>query len=146
MARKSSSGPNYSSYEKAYDKKRKQLAKKGLTMADTKFTKTEFEFAYKLERQQMVKLVKEGKRKVVGNITQNLVSEQAYEKSLSQARTLKAAYEEIGIKVSIQGIRENTAKAQEASLSLSDVYHGYIDSGLTSQEASTLISKVYFGS
>lgn len=146
MATKSNKGPNYKSYVEAYDKKRKQLAKKGLSMADTKLTESEFKFAYKLERQQMVKLVKEGKRKVVGNITQNLVSEQAYDKSLSQARSLKFAYKEIGLDVSIQAIRENTVKAQEASMTLSDVYQGYIDSGMSSSEAANLISQVYFGS
>lgn len=143
---KVSKGPNYASYVKAYDKKQKQMAKKGLAMRDTKFTKSEFEFAYKLERQQMVKLVKEGKRKVVGNITQNLVSEQTYNKSLTQARKLKEAYKEMGIDISVRGIRENTVKAQEASLTLSDVYQSYVDTGMTSDKAAELISQVYFGS
>lgn len=145
MARKST-GPNYNSYVEAYKKKQAQMHKKGLSMRDSMFTKSEFEFAYKLERQQMVKLVKEGKRKVVGNITQNLVSEQTYEKSLSQARGLRQAYKEAGINISIQAIRENTAKAQEASIVLSDIYQGYIDSGMTSAEAAGLISQLYFGS
>lgn len=145
MAKKSA-GPNYSSYVKAYKKKEQQMHKKGLSMRDSMFTKSEFEFAYKLERQQMTKLVKEGKRKVVGNITQNLVSEQTYEKSLAQARGLREAYKEAGINISIQAIRENTAKAQEASLVLDDIYHGYIDSGMTSAEAAGLISQLYFGS
>lgn len=139
-------GPNYNSYVKAYKKKKEQMHKKGLSMRDSMFTKSEFEFAYKLERQQMVKLVKEGKRKVVGNVTQNLVSEQTYEKSLSQARGLREAYKEAGISVSIQAIRENTAKAKEASNVLSDIYKGYIDSGMTSGEAAGLISQLYFGS
>ena len=140
------SGPNYQSYVKAYDKKKQELAKKGLSMRDQKFTKSEFEFAYKLERQQMVSLVKEGKRKVVGNITQNLVSEQAYEKSLSQARGLRQAYKDLGLNVSVQAIRANTAKAQEAAMTLGDVYQGYVSSGMTSGEAAALISQVYFGS
>lgn len=145
MAKKLS-GPNYQSYVKAYDKKKKEMAKKGLSMRDAKFTKSEFEFAYKLERQQMVNLVKEGKRKVVGNITQNLVSEQAYEKSLTQARNLRQAYKGLGINVSVQAIRANTAKAQEAANTLGDVYQGYIASGMSSSEAALLISQVYFGS
>ena len=145
MAKKST-GPNYNSYVKAYKKKEQQMHKKGLTMRDSMFTKSEFEFAYKLERQQMVKLVKKGKRKVVGNVTQNLVSEQTYEKSLSQARSLREAYKEAGINVSIQAIRENTAKAKEASLVLGDIYQEYISSGMTSSEAAGLISHVYFGS
>lgn len=139
-------GPNYSSYVKAYKKKEQQMHKKGLTMRDSMFTKSEFEFAYKLERQQMVKLVNEGKRKVVGNITQNLVSEQTYEKSLSQARGLRQAYKEAGINISIQAIRDNTVKAQEASKVLDDIYQGYIESGMTSAEAAGLISQLYFGS
>ena len=146
MANKKSMGPNYNSYVKAYKKKQEQMHKKGLAMRDSMFTKSEFEFAYKLERQQMVKLVKEGKRKVVGKITQNLVSEQTYEKSLSQARGLREAYKEAGINVSIQAIRENTVKAQEASLVLGDIYQGYIESGMTSSEAAGLISQLYFGS
>lgn len=145
MARKSV-GPNYDSYVKAYKKKQAQMHQKGLAMRDSMFTKSEFEFAYKLERQQMVKLVKEGKRKVVGNVTQNLVSEQAYEKSLSQARGLREAYRQAGINISIQAIRENTAKAQEASLVLDDIYHGYVNSGMSSREAAGLISQLYFGS
>lgn len=143
---KISKGPNYKSYVNAYNKKKLQLAKKGLSMVDTKLTKSEFKFAYKLERQQMVKLVKEGKRKVVGNITQNIVSEQAYAKSLSQARTLKYAYKNMGLNVSIQAIRENTIQAQEASMALSDIYKGYLDSGISLSDAAALISQVYFGS
>lgn len=135
-------GPNYSSYVKAYKTKEAQLHKKGLTMRDSMFTKSEFEFAYKLERQHMSKLVKEGKRKVVGNITQNLVSEQSYEKSLSQARNLRNAYKKVGLNISIQAIRENTLQAQEASLVLKDIYHGYIESG----EGAGLYSEYYFGS
>lgn len=111
-------------------------------MRDSMFTKSEFEFAYKLERQQMVKLVKEGKRKVVGNVTQNLISEQTYEKSLSQARNLREAYKIAGFDVSINAIRENTAKAQEASRALGEIYHGYIDTGT----GSGLFTEVYFGS
>lgn len=145
MAKKQQ-GPNYQSYVKAYDEKRKQLAKKGLSMRDQKLTETEFKFAYKLERQQMLKLVKEGKRKVVGNVTQNLVSEQAYSKSLTQARNLRQAYKEVGIDVSIRAIREDSEKAQQASATLSDVYQGYIESGMSSGEAAALISQVYFGS
>ena len=145
MANKNT-GPNYNSYVKAYKKKEEQMHKKGLSMRDSMFTKSEFEFAYKLERQQMIKLVKQGKRKVIGNVTQNLVSEQTYEKSLSQARGLREAYKEAGFNISIQAIRENTAKAQEASLVLGDIYQSYIESGMTSSEASVLISQLYFGS
>ena len=145
MAR-NSIGPNYNSYVKAYKEKEQQMHKKGLSMRDSMFTKSEFEFAYKLERRQMTKLVKQGKRKVVGNITQNLVSEQTYEKSLSQARGLREAYKIAGFNVSIQSIRENTAKAQELSLALGDIYHRYIENGMSSAKAAGLISKIYFGS
>lgn len=139
-------GPNYESYVKAYKDKEKAMHKQGLTMRDVMFTKSEFQYAYKVERQQLVKLVKEGKRKVVGNVTQNLVSEQTYEKSLSQARRLKGAYKILGFDVSINAIRADKGKALEASNALGNKYREYVSSGMTSEEASKLISKVHFGS
>lgn len=135
-------GPNYQSYVKAYNEKKIILAKKGLSMRDKMFTKSEFKFAYKLERQHMVKLVKEGKRKVVGNITQNLVSEQSYDKSLSQARTLKSAYKKLGYNISITSIREGSKTALEAAKALKDEYYRLKDiEGIDIQFA-----EMYFGS
>lgn len=139
-------GPNYKSYVKAYKDKEKAMHKQGLTMRDVLFTKSEFEYAYKLEKQKMVKLVKEGKRKVVGNVTQNLVSEQSYEKSLSQARHLKEAYKDLGFDVSIKAIRTGKGTSSEAASALGDKYREFIASGMTSSEAAKLISKIYFGS
>lgn len=142
---KYSSGPNYSSYVEAYKRKAQILSKKGMSMYDTMFTKSEFEFAYKIERDAMVKLVREGKRKVVGNITQNLVSEQSYEKSLSQARSLSFAYKNLGFNVSPSQIRLNRGEANQALEALKSKYIEARDNS-DIDNAGEYIAIEYFGS
>ena len=83
---KNYNGPSYKSYVKAYKAKQAVLNKKGLSMYDTMYTKAEFKAVYKATRNDLKEEVSKGKRKVVGNITQTMITEQSYKYSQRQGK------------------------------------------------------------
>lgn len=135
-------GPNYKSYVKAYKAKESVLNKKGLSMYDTMYTKAEFKAVYKATRNDLKEEVSKGKRKVVGNITQTMISEQSYKYSQRQGKAFAIYSEKTGQKLTQQQIRSG-----QIDFSIIDnVYKEYRKSGYTATESKKLISQNYFGS
>lgn len=87
---------NYESYLKAYFKKEKSLAKKGLQMYDAVLSKNEFEAVYTATRNDLKRMVEKGERRVIGNVTQTIVTEQTYEYSQKQGKALAKYAEATG--------------------------------------------------
>ena len=113
--------PNYQSYVEAYEQRKSKLANKGLNMYDdVKLTEAEFRYKYASMRNELKIKVAEGKRKVVGNVTQYIVSEQAYKVSQAQARGLVKAAREMKIKANMQQIRTGEVDMDPY---LSEFYH-----------------------
>lgn len=139
-------GPSYEAYVREYKKKKEMLKEKGREMHEPMLSKTDFEYAYKVEVADMKKLVAEGKRAVVGNVTQNLVSEAAYAVSIKQARVLQGAYAKLGIKASKAEIRSESGDAKKGAELLNKAYHDAVEGGMSPEQAKKYISQVYFGS
>lgn len=143
----SSVGASYLSYLEAYNKKANFIKDKyGERMQEPKLTREEFLFAYKTERAKMKVLVSEGKRKQIGNITQNIVSKQAYKTSQGQALALKGAYKELGEDVKLVDIRFGNAITDELNEELKDIYYEQRRAGMSGKQAKEYISQIYFGS
>ena len=82
----------YANYVKQFREKQAKMRAKGLEMWDTMYSKEEFIEAYDAEKNYRLD---SGKKP--GNITRDLVTEQAYETSFKQARKLTQALIERGI-------------------------------------------------
>lgn len=76
----------YANYVKQFREKQAKMRAKGLEMWDTMYSKEEFIEAYDAEKNYRLDI---GKKP--GNITRDLISEQAYETSYKQARKLTQA-------------------------------------------------------
>lgn len=133
---------NYNSYVAAYNKKKTQLAKKGLTMYDTMLTKTEFEYKYAAVRADLKELTKAGKRKVIGNVTQYIVSEQTYELSQSQGKKLVEVSKKFGEKLTLQQARAGYFNWDMIKYFRSEAKK----LGLSNAEIQLVISQEFFGS
>lgn len=133
---------NYESYKKAYRKKQNTLTKKGLQMYDSMLTKSEFEAVYEATRADLKQLVKEGKRAVIGNVTQTIVTEQAYEYSQAQGKALAKYAEETGQKLTQQQIR---AGQLDWSM-LEDRQIELREQGIHGKELNRMIGQEFFGS
>ena len=106
MSEKFKNQPNYQSYVEAYEQRKSKLASKGFNMYDdVRLTEAEFRFKYAAMRNELKMKVAEGERKVVGNVTQYIVSEQAYKVSQAQARGLVKAARKRDMDVNVQQIR-----------------------------------------
>lgn len=123
---------NYESYKKAYIKKQAALERKGLQMYVNMYSREQFETVYETTRSDLKELVKEGKRKVIGNVTQTIVTEQSYEYSRAQGTALKKYAEATGQELTVSQIRagkikwdpllERRAELKKQGLSKYDVY------------------------
>ena len=137
-----SSRANYESYKAAYRKKQNMLTAKGLQMYDSMLTKREFETIYEATRNDLKQLVKEGKRKVIGNVTQTIVTEQTYEYSQAQGKAL-AEY----AKATGQNLTQQQIRAGQIDWSmLEDKRRELKDLGLSKEEVRNTIATLYFGS
>ena len=137
-----SSRANYESYKAAYRKKQNMLTAKGLQMYDSMLTKREFETIYEATRNDLKQLVKEGKRKVIGNVTQTIVTEQTYEYSQAQGKAL-AEY----AKATGQNLTQQQIRAGQIDWSmLEDKRRELKDFGLSKEEVRDTIATLYFGS
>lgn len=76
----------YANYVKQFREKQAKMRAKGLEMWDTMYSKEEFIEAYDAEKNYRLDI---GKKP--GNITRDLIAEQAYETSYKQARKLTQA-------------------------------------------------------
>lgn len=133
---------NYESYKKAYIKKQETLHKKGLQMYVPMYTKEQFETVYQTTRSDLKELVKDGKRKVIGNVTQTIVSEQSYQYSKAQGTALKKYAEATGQDLTISQIRAgqldwSMLRERQAELK---------SAGFSGKEISLVIGQEYFGS
>lgn len=133
---------NYESYLKAYFKKEKSLAKKGLQMYDTVLSKKEFEAVYAATRNDLKRMVEKGDRKVIGNVTQTIVTEQTYEYSQKQGKALAKYAEATGQQLTQQQIRAGQIDWN----ALTDYQLELKNQGFTSAEISKIVGQEYFGS
>ena len=133
---------NYESYKNAYRKKQNMLTKKGLQMYDSMLTKSEFEAVYEATRNDLKQLVKSGKRKVVGNVTQTIVTEQTYEYSQRQGKALAEYAKATGQNLTQQQIRAGQidwTMLEDKQIELKNL-------GLSNKEVREAIGQLYFGS
>ena len=133
---------NYESYLKAYFKKEKSLAKKGLQMYDAVLSKNEFEAVYTATRNDLKRLVEKGERRVIGNVTQTIVTEQTYEYSQKQGKALAKYAEATGQQLTQQQIRAG----QIDWSALTDYQLELKNQGFSSSEISKIVGQEYFGS
>lgn len=133
---------NYESYLKAYFKKEKSLAKKGLQMYDIVLSKKEFEAVYAATRNDLKRMVEKGDRKVIGNVTQTIVTEQTYEYSQKQGKALAKYAEATGQQLTQQQIRAGQIDWN----ALTDYQLELKNQGFTSAEISKIVGQEYFGS
>ena len=133
---------NYESYKKAYRKKQNTLTRKGLQMYDSMLTKSEFEAVYEATRNDLKEMVRKGERKVIGNVTQTIVTEQSYEYSQKQGKAL-AEY----AKATGQNLTQQQIRAGQLDWSmLEDKQMELKQLGLSGKEISETIGQLYFGS
>ena len=133
---------NYDSYKAAYRKQQNKLTRKGLQMYDSMLTKSEFEAVYEATRNDLKAQVAKGDRKVIGNVTQTIVTEQTYEYSQRQGKALAKYAKESGQKLTQQQIRAGqidwtALETRQAELRAA---------GLTGGEIKTIVGQEYFGS
>lgn len=135
---------DYQAYVRLYKNVASEMAKKGYSMADKMYTKVEWETLHKAETNDRLKDIKTGKRKTTGNINRDLVNEQRWEFSSSQAKALKKGIlksEKLTL-TEIRGgkssITRETIEERFTELKLSE--------GLTQKEASKIIAQEFFGS
>ena len=133
---------NYESYKAAYRKKQVMLTKKGLSMYDQMLTKSEFEAVYEATRNDLKAMVKKGERKVIGNVTQTIVTEQTYEYTQKQGKAL-AEY----AKATGQNLTQQQIRAGELDWSmLEDRQIELREQGLSPRDIRKTIGQEYFGS
>lgn len=133
---------NYESYKNAYRKKQNALTRKGLQMYDSMLTKSEFEAVYEATRNDLKQLVKEGKRAVIGNVTQTIVTEQTYEYTQKQGKALAEYAKATGQNLTQQQIRAGQldwTMLEDRQIELKQM-------GLSKAEVRTVIGQEYFGS
>ena len=133
---------NYESYKEAYRKKQNMLLKKGLSMYDKMYSKSEFEAVYEATRNDLKDMVKKGERKVIGNVTQTMVTEQTYEYTQRQGKALAEYAKATGQKLTQQEIR---AGKLDWSM-LEDKQQELKQLGLSKSEIRQIIGQEYFGS
>lgn len=133
---------NYESYKAAYKKQQNKLNRKGLTMYDSMLTKSEFEAVYEATRNDLKAQVASGDRKVIGNVTQAIVTEQTYEYSQRQGKALAIYAKESGQKLTQQQIR-----AGQIDWTLLENRQAELKAaGFTGGEINFIIGFEYFGS
>lgn len=133
---------NYESYKVAYRKKQNALTRKGLQMYDSMLTKSEFEAVYEATRNDLKAMVKSGERKVIGNVTQTIVTEQTYEYTQKQGKALQKYAEATGQNLTQQQIRAGQldwTMLEDKEIELKEL-------GLSKKEVRETIAQLYFGS
>lgn len=133
---------NYESYKAAYRKKQNALTKKGLSMYDSMLTKSEFEAVYEATRNDLKSMVNRGERKVIGNVTQTIVTEQTYEYTQRQGKALAEYAKATGQNLTQQQIRAGQldwSMLQDKQIELKNL-------GLSKAEVRETIGQLYFGS
>lgn len=133
---------NYQSYKKAYREKQKMLNRKGLQMYDTMLTKREFEAIYEATRKDLKAKVAAGKRKVIGNVTQTIVSEQTYEFTQAQGKAMAEYAKATGQKLTQQQIRAGQIDWELLKERREELF----ESGFSKEQVREYIGQEYFGS
>ena len=83
---------SYESYSREYNRVKKEMKKRGYTMASEKYTKMEWKITHQAEINDRKNDIIEGKRKTVGNVNRDLVKEQQWHYSTAQAKAQRRGY------------------------------------------------------
>ena len=97
---------------------------------------------YEATRNDLKSMVKKGERKVIGNVTQTIVTEQTYEYSQRQGKALAEYAKQTGQNLTQQQIRAGQidwSMLEDKQIELKNL-------GLSSKEVSEAIGQLYFGS
>lgn len=135
----------YDAYVQAYEKRKEELRRKGLTMYERKYTKLEYDTTYTAIRNDRKREIREGKRKTVGDINRQMVNEQTYEYSLKQGRAMQKAIEvQTGNKYKIADIRAGVFKIDWNEIKYRR--EELKEQGKSTWEIKKIIGQEYFGS
>lgn len=132
----------YPAYVKSYGTQQDKLLKKGLSMRSPMLSQREFEAVYAATRNDLAQDVKMGKRKVIGNVTQNIVRSQAYSYSPKQAKAMMKAAEVTGQKLSYTQIRAGQFDWTQINQS----YMNMLEKGMSMAAIADDLGKTFFGS
>lgn len=142
---------SYESYKQQYLEKQAKLASKGISMADTMLSKAEFDDRYTRYLNTAQDEISSGKRKVVGNITRDIIDDQAYQYSRKQAQVFKTAWKETH-----QGSKAPTLQKLRAGAEFGGADPDWeviktrqqelLNSGMDWNDVQTLIGQEFFGS
>ena len=135
---------DYQAYVRLYKNVASEMDKKGYSMADKMYTKVEWETLHKAETNDRLKDIKNGKRKTTGNINRDLVNEQRWEFSSSQAKALKKGILK-GEKLTLTEIRGGKSSITREAIE-ERFTELKLSEGLTQKEASKIIAQEFFGS
>lgn len=132
----------YEAYKREYALQQAKLRRKGYEMYSPRYSELEFSTMYVAKRNEFKELIKEGKRKQIGNITQSLVREQAYEFSSSQAKAMKEAAKVTNQDLTYTQIRKGQFDWSKISADRSTL----IGAGVSKADVAIIIAQTYFGS
>ena len=140
---------SYEAYVRDYNKIASEMAEKGYTMAETKYTKAEWERAHRAEINDRNRAIKEGKRKTIGNVNRDLVKEQQWQFTSAQAKVQREIYKqknpEIKEYVKLSDIRGGKLQAIDWN-ALSKREKELQNKGLEWGQIHSTISEEFFGS
>lgn len=135
--------PSYAEYVYQYKNKQAQLAKKGYTMADTMYTKADYEWMYQNVLNKQKTEVKLGERTRTGPILRDLINDQAYQLTKKQAVAAQKAAKSKGLKGTLQDFMMDKSGLQQL---IKDDAKMLYKQGKSSKEVAIYIGQTYYGS
>lgn len=139
--------PTYQQYVYQYQNKKAQLERKGYTMTDKMYSKSDYEWMYRSAFKKQKQEVLLGKRKTVNNVLRDMINDQAYAYSRKQALSFKKAAEDLGQEK--QALMEYMMYSK-ASTNITDLIEEEAKKlykmGKTSKEVALFIGQTFFGS
>lgn len=145
----------YRTYLNEFKKVARKLAKKGYEPYEQPYSRSEWYNTLSNERLTRTQLIKMGKRKTIGNITRDIVSQQVYARSgdfgRNAVKALNKFYKEHDIKDDSGKIKKMTLTqarfADEKDFEgIKEYYHQLTDGGMKGKEAGEMIAGEFFGS
>ena len=136
----------YESYERLYKERKSEMEKRGLVMADTMYTRAEYEYYAAAEREGRKKEISQGSRKKIGDVNRSLVTSQSYAYSIKQGKAIqKAVKATIGVDLKLYQARDKEMAAMFWD-EVSDRNELLKASGFTGKERAKIIAQDFFGS
>lgn len=135
----------YLGYKKALNKKINMLKKHKVSKfaLPKAMTFEEWQADYIATKNTFQQEVEEGKRKVIGNISQEIIKRQVYTYSQKQGRAMRKASMETGqAKLTMDQIRTGDFDWSE----IKEYYRALSDAGVSSYDIQDLIGYYFFGS